>query len=67
MKRVIDVSAVTVAITLSLLEDYLDRLEDEMKGEAIWEDQAHALRVEQAIVDTKDIIGALHKAVLEAK
>jgi hypothetical protein len=64
MIRLIDAQA---RLTLSLLGDHLDRLEDEMEGEVIWEDQAHALRVEQAIVDTKDIKAALEEKLAEAK
>lgn len=58
MTNLIDAQA---RLTLSLLKDYLNRLENEMEGEVIWEDRPYAERVEQAIVDTKDI-----KAVLEA-
>ena len=49
-------------LALSLLEDYLARIEYEMEGEIIWEDRPYAERVDQAIVDTK-----LIKAALEEK
>ena len=48
-------------LALSLLEDYLARIEYEMEGEIIWEDRPDAERVDQAIVDTKLITAALEE------
>lgn len=53
-------------LTLSLLEDYLARLEDEMEGEIIWEDRPYAERVDQAILDTKHMRDVLEAKVAEA-
>jgi len=52
---------------LSLLKDYLARLEYEMEGEIIWEDRPYAERVDQAIVDTKLITAALEEKLAEAE
>ena len=54
-------------LALSLLEDYLARIEYEMEGEIIWEDRPYAERVDQAIVDTKLITAALEEKIARAQ
>ena len=54
-------------LALSLLEDYLARIEYEMEGGIIWEDRPYAERVDQAIVDTKLITAALEEKLAEAE
>jgi hypothetical protein len=58
-----DTSLMLRLLLLPLIDDYLNRLEYEMEGEAIWEDRAYALTVQQAIIDTK----AVKKGLLQER